>query len=89
MLVTTIVSMFGLFDMKDENDDESWRVGSHEIVAVFLLMRLFQFLLGMGLTRGETTSKSFICATVSLFIVVYLICTAIVFNTVERESSEV
>jgi len=52
-------------------------------------MRLFQFLLGMGLTRGENTSKSFKCATMTLFIVIYLICTAIVFNTAERESSEI
>ena len=84
MLVATIVSMFNLFSKNDQN--ESWRLASHEILAVFLLMRLFQFLLGMGLTRGENTSKSFVCATMTLFIVVYLICTAIVFSTAERES---
>ena len=52
-------------------------------------MRIFQFLLGIGLTRGENTSKVFVCATITLFIVVYLICMAIVFNTAERETSKV
>ena len=84
MLLATIVSMIGLF-----SNDEQWKLAVHEIVAVFFLMRFFQFLLGIGLARGENTSKSFICATISLFVVIYLICTTIVFNTAERESSEV
>lgn len=83
MLLATIVSMIGLF-----SQDESWRLASYEFVAVFFLMRFFQFLLGTGLSRGENTSKSFVCASVTLFTVIYLICTAIVFNTAERESEE-
>ena len=85
MLIATIVSMIGLF-----SKDESWKqLVAHQIVAVFFLMRVFQFLLGIGLSRGENTSKSFTCATIVLFAVIYLICTAIVFKTAERESSEV
>ena len=87
MLVATIVSMFGLFGSKSE--DESWRLAGYEVFAIFCLMRIFQFLLGIGLTRSENTSKVFVCAAVTLFIVIYLICTAIVFNTAERESIKV
>ena len=64
-------------------------LAAFEIFGVFVLMRLIQFLLGMGLSRGENTSTTFVCATVTLFFLIYIICTSVVFMTADRESKEV
>ena len=73
MLVATIVSMFGLFGSQ-EADEESWKLAAVEVFAVFFIMRLLQFLLGIGLARGENRSRTFVCVTVTLFVLIYLIC---------------
>ena len=41
------------------------------------------------MTRGENTSKGFVWATMALFVIVYLACTSIVFQTAEREAREI
>ena len=79
MLVATIVSIFSLFSKDDEQRE--WSLAGHEILAAFLFMRLFQFLLGLGLTRGQNTSRTFVCATVTLFIAIYFLCSMIVIAT--------
>lgn len=52
-------------------------------------MRCFQLVLGYGLAREENTAKSFIWASIGLTIIVYLICTAMVYNIADHETRKV
>ena len=88
-LIATIVSMFGLFiDIKEDSSSEveEWNMADFEIYNVLMLMRLLQSLLGMGLSRDESTSSTFVCTKIAFFLLIYLICTTVVFMTAEKRA---
>ena len=82
MLMATIVTLYGLFG-------SNWKLNGGDYIAVFILMRLFQALFGFGMMRSESTGKGFVCASTTLFLVVYFICGVIVYNVPEREERSV
>lgn len=86
MVCATIVSMMGLYEAESKRD---WSLSGTEVGAVFLLMRLVQGLLGLGMSRNESTSRGFAWATSFLCVVVYLVCTSIVYQIADREESDV